>query len=97
MQPNFDQPFVVDTDALAYAIGAVLHQRDQKGKAHPIAFLSKTLDATQCNWDIYDKELFTVIYALTIWRQYLMGGQHQVVVNMDHHNLQYFRDTRDLN
>ena len=53
-------------------------------------FLSKTLDATQRNWDIYDKELFAVMYALTTWRQYLMGGCYQVVVNTNHHNLQYF-------
>ena len=46
-QPRFEDPFVVDCDASAYAIGAVLQQEGEKGKLHPIAFLSRTLDATQ--------------------------------------------------
>ena len=46
-QPRFDDPFVIDCDASAYAIGAVLQQEGEKGKLHPVAFLSRTLDATQ--------------------------------------------------
>jgi len=57
----------VDTDASAYAIGAVLQQCDEKGKLHPIVFMSKTMDSSQHNWDIYTKELFTVVEALTHW------------------------------
>jgi hypothetical protein len=46
-QPRFEDPFIVDCDASAYAIGAVLQQEGEKGKLHPVAFLSRTLDATQ--------------------------------------------------
>ena len=66
-QPRFEDQFTIDCDASAYAIGAVLQQGDEKGKLHPIAFLSRTLDATQRNWDIYDKELFAVVHALSTW------------------------------
>ena len=65
--PNFKHPFIVDTNALAYAIGTVLQQRDEKGKLHPVTFMSKTMDSSQCNWDIYAKELFAVVEALTHW------------------------------
>ena len=34
---QLDQQFEVEVDASGYAIGAVLMQRDQKGKRHPIA------------------------------------------------------------
>ena len=39
-QPNFEEQFVVDTDASKHAIGAVLQQRDEKGHLRPVAYLS---------------------------------------------------------
>ena len=39
-QACFDDPFVIDCDTSAYAIGTVLQQEGEKGKLHPIAFLS---------------------------------------------------------
>ena len=66
-QPQFKSQFTIDCDASAYAIGAVLQQGDEKGKLHPVTFLSQTLDAMQRNWDIYDKELFAVVHALATW------------------------------
>ena len=39
-QPRFKDQFTIDCDASAYAIGAVLQQGDEKGKLHPVAFLS---------------------------------------------------------
>ena len=46
-QPRFEDPFIIDCNASAYTIGAVLQQGGEKGKLHPVAFLSRTLDATQ--------------------------------------------------
>ena len=39
-QPHFEDQFTIDCDTSAYAIGAVLQQGDEKGKLHPVAFLS---------------------------------------------------------
>ena len=96
-QPRFEEPFIVDCDASAYALGAVLQQGGEKGKLHPVAFLSRTLDATQRNWDIYDKELFAVVHALETWRPYLVGSPHKIIINTDHNNLTYFKAARKLN
>ena len=46
-QLRFEDPFIIDCNASAYAIGAVLQQGGEKGKLHPVAFLSQTLDVTQ--------------------------------------------------
>ena len=46
-QPNFEEQFIVDIDALQYMIGAVLQQKDLKGELYLIAYLSKTLDQQQ--------------------------------------------------
>ena len=96
-QPRFKEPFIIDCDASAYALGAVLQQGGEKGKLHPVAFLSQTLDATQRNWDIYDKELFAVVHALETWRPYLVGSPHKILINTDHNNLTYFKVARKLN
>ena len=39
-QPHFEEPFIIDCDASAYAVGTVLQQGGEKGKLHPVAFLS---------------------------------------------------------
>ena len=87
----------MDTDASAYAVDAVLQQCNKKGKLHPVTFMSKTMDSSQRNWDIYAKELFAVVEALTHWQLYLAGAQHQVVVQTDHQNLLYYKKPHDLN
>ena len=90
-QPRFEDQFTINCDASAYAIGAILQQGDEKGKLHPIAFLSRTLDATQWNWDIYNKELFAIVHTLTTWQPYLIGNPHKTLINTDHNNLMYFK------
>ena len=96
-QPWFKDQFTINCDASTYAISAVLQQGDEKGKLHPIAFLSRTLNATQQNWDIYNKELFAVVHALLTWRPYLIGNPHKTIVNTNHNNLMYFKVARKLN
>ena len=96
-QLRFEDVFVIDCNASAYAIGTVLQQGGEKGKLHPVAFLSRTLDATQRNWDIYDKELFAVIHALEVWRPYLVGSAHKILINTNHNNLTYFKAAQKLN
>ena len=46
-QPQLDQQFKVEVDASGYAIGAILMQRDEKGKRYPIAYFSSTLNEAE--------------------------------------------------
>jgi hypothetical protein len=43
IQPNLAKPFELEVDASGFALGAVLTQRGDNGKKHPIAFYSTTL------------------------------------------------------
>ena len=65
--------FRVETDASGYTIGGVLSQ-EQEGKWKPIAFLSRTMQPAERNYEIYDKELLAIVEALAKWRQYLLDA-----------------------
>lgn len=56
--PNFDKPFVVESDASYHGIGAVLMQEGQ-----PIAYLSKALSPKHLGLSTYEKELLEIIMA----------------------------------
>src|SRR5271156_3241627 len=95
--PDMTKPFIVESDASKYASGAVLRQQDSNGDWHPCAYISKSFNETERNYEIYDRELLAIIRALTDWRHYLVGSPHVVTVLSDHRNLTYFRTTQKLN
>lgn len=88
---NPDLPFIVETDASNFAIGAVLSQRNEKNELHPICYFSRSLNKSERNYSIYDKELLAVISACKEWRHYLEGAKHQFTVLTDHKNLTFPR------
>ena len=56
--PNLAEPYIVEADASDSAIGAVLSQRNPlTGRLHPVAFLSRSLNAAECSYTIAEKEL----------------------------------------
>ncbi len=81
----------MEVDASRYAVGAVLLQRKEDGKKHPIGYYSATLNEAQRNYDIYDLELLAIVMALKNWRPLLAGSPHKIIIYSDHLNLQYWR------
>ena len=61
--PRREGKFRAETDTSEYTIGGVLSQ-EQDGKWRPIAFLSRTIQAAEQNYEIYDKELLAIVEAL---------------------------------
>lgn len=86
--------FRLETDASDYAAGAVLHQVID-GKPRPLGFFSKTFNETERNYQIYDKEMLAVMWALANWRQYLRNSP-EFDIWTDHMNLQFFREPQNL-
>ena len=58
--PELSKQFEVEVDASRYAIGAVLLQRKEDNKKHPIAYYSATLNAAERNYDIYELEYLAI-------------------------------------
>ena len=95
--PDQTRPFQIECDASKYASGAVLTQQDNNGNRHPVAFLSKTFNKTEQNYEIYDRELLAIIRALEEWQHYIQGSGHTMVIYSDHQNLTYFQSAQKLN
>jgi hypothetical protein len=77
-------------------MGAVLLQKKEDGKKHPIAYYSKTLSAAERNYDVYDLELLAIINAMDHWRPYLAGSPHKVIIYSDHQNLLYWKEPHKI-
>ena len=86
----------METDASGYAIRGVLSQ-EQEGKWKSIAFLLRTMQPVEQNYEIYNKKLLAIVEALTKWRQYLLDVAEPFEVWTDHENLKYFREPHKLN
>jgi len=62
--PRREGKFRVETDTFGHAIEGVLSQ-EQDRKWKPIAFLSRTMQPAERNYEIYNKELLIIVEALT--------------------------------
>lgn len=62
--PNDTAPYRLETDSSDFATGSVLEQIGEDGLWHPVAFYSKSLNEHERNYEIYDKELLSIIRAL---------------------------------
>ena len=78
--------FVLDTDASAEAMGAVLSQV-QDGEEKVIAYFSKKFSKAERNYCVTRRELLAVVVSLKQYKQYLYG--RKVLVRTDHASLQW--------
>ena len=94
--PDTTKPFILEMDASKWAIGAMLLQKQEDGQIHPCGYLSHALTQTKRNWQIYDHELYAIIYALDEWKYLLLGGEHTLTIHCNHKNLTYYQTPQRL-
>ncbi|MBW0530679.1 hypothetical protein O181_070394 [Austropuccinia psidii MF-1] len=92
---NPSLPTIVETDSFDYALGAILSQVNDSGK-HPIVFDSRKLLPAELNYEIHDKELLGILWALKLWRAFLLSLSDSFEVLTDHSSLQYFMSSKVL-
>ncbi|CCO35894.1 Retrotransposable element Tf2 155 kDa protein type 3 [Rhizoctonia solani AG-1 IB] len=95
--PDQSQLFTLETDASSTAMGAVLSQRKDDGRLHPVAFMSASFSPADLNYDMHEKELLAIIRVFEHWRIFLEGTEHPVTVLTDHKNLEYWKSARTFN
>ena len=92
--PNFNKTFYLFCDASNSGVGAVLMQSENttEKKLKPIAYFSKSLNATQRRYSITKKEFFAIHLALREF-QYLCLG-YEIVLMTDHKPITPFFGTK---
>ncbi|MBW0476142.1 hypothetical protein O181_015857 [Austropuccinia psidii MF-1] len=88
-------PTIVETNASNYALVAVLSQVSDSGK-HYIAFDSRKHIPAELNYEIHDKELLGIVWALKRWRSFLLSASSPFEVLTAHSSLQYFISSKVL-
>ena len=81
--------WLVEMDTSNFALGGILSQCQLSEKFYPVAYLSKEMSPSKCNWEICDKELEAIKLAFDIWWQYLLEAREPVQVYSDYKNLTY--------
>lgn len=60
-----------------------------------VSYASRQLKKHKCNYPTHDLEPATIMLALKIWRHYLFGEKFHIFI--DHKNLKYIFDQKELN
>jgi hypothetical protein len=95
--PARDEPYTIDCDASAFAIGAVLSQ-GEGDTYRVVAYESRKLLPAERNYLNHDRETLSVVHALRKWRHYIQNGQ-QTRVFTDNTATKYIltKSTEQLN
>ncbi len=68
---DFDREMRVEVDASDFATGGVLSMKCEDKKWRPVAYISKSLNKAERNYEIHDKEMLAIIWCLETWRNFL--------------------------
>ena len=71
--PDFDKPFLLETDASKEGLGAVLSQKQSDERYHPVAFGSHSLTPSEKNYHSSELEFLTLKWSITKhFKEYLV-------------------------
>ncbi|KAJ3684341.1 hypothetical protein LUZ61_013505 [Rhynchospora tenuis] len=88
--PDYSKQFVIETDASALGIGAVIMQDNR-----PIAYLSKSLGLRTQGLSTYEKELLALLTAVKKWKHYLIG--QPFIIRTDQFSLKHLLEQKVTN
>ena len=91
--PDYDQQFILQTEASDVGIGAVLSQKDEDDMDRPVAYFSRKLLPREKNFAAVDKECLAIVDGIRHFAVYLTGVPFTVVT--DHQCLKYLDSVKD--
>jgi hypothetical protein len=96
IMPDPMKPFILETNASNWAVGAVLKQRGSDGELHPCRFISHRLSDMEQRYQVYDCKLLAIKRAFETWRHLLKGSLHTIIIHCDHKNLSYYKHPQKM-
>ena len=98
--PDFNKPFLLETDASRRGLGAVLSQKQADGRYHPIAYASCVMNETEQRYHSNKQEFFSFKWAVTEqFHEYLSPygkNRNEFVVCTDNNPLTYIFSSANL-
>ena len=98
--PDFDKPFLLETDTSGRGLGAVLSQKQADGQYHPIAYASRVMNETKQRYHSNKQEFLTLKWAVTEqFHEYLSPygkNRNKFVVCTDNNPLTYIFSSANL-
>ena len=98
--PDFKKPFLLETDASGKGLGAVLSQKQDDGRYHPVAYASRTMSETEQRYHSNKQEFLALKWAVTEqFHEYLTPygkNKNDFVVRMDNNPLTYIFSSAHL-
>ncbi len=91
--PNYEEPFVVCTDASSRPVGAIISQADENGRDHPTHYASCALSAAESSYSPFEREAIGVIFALKKFRHYLTSKRFNI--HTGHQALKFVFNMKD--
>ena len=95
--PDLNKKIRIEADASEYTIGGVLLIKYEDKKQRLVAFISKSLNEAERNYEIYNREILAIIKYLEKQRYLLKDTQDKFEIWSDHKNLEYFMSSQKLN
>ena len=92
---DLKRPFLLETNASKYGLGAILQQVQEDGKYHPVAYASRTLHGSEANYHSSKLEFLALKWAVTQqFKEYLM--YQPFTMRTDNNPLTYMLTTPNL-
>ena len=98
--PDFNKPFLLETDASRRGLGAVLSQKQANGRYHPITYASCVMNETEQRYHSNKQEFLALKWAITEqFHEYLLPygkNRNEFVVRTDNNPLTYIFSSANL-
>ena len=98
--PDFNKPFLLETDASRRGLGAVLSQKQADGRYHPITYASRVMNETEQRYHSNKQEFIALKWVVTErFHEYLSPygkNRNEFVVHTDNNPLTYIFSSANL-
>ena len=91
--PNFQRPFILDTNASDTGIGGVLSQLDEDGRERVIAYNSRLLSKQERQYCVTRRKLLAVVAFVQHYRPYLIC--QKFTLRTDHGSLIWLKNFKE--